>query len=341
VLEPVQLAGTVVSRASLHNEQIVGQLDVRVGDTVSIEKAGEIIPQVIAVDTELRKGNEPPFRMPERCPSCNTEVVRSLDEVAVRCPNHLCPDQVKAAIFHFSRRFAMDIDHLGEALIEQLVRDGLVKDVADLYELTSEQLIQLERMGKKSAENVVASIAASKERTLDRLLTGLGIEHVGQVAARQLAEAVHTLATLLSWSNGEAGEHIANIAGFGPKMLESVQSYLQDPESRALLERLQLLGVSRAQPQHEQASDGPLSGFAFCVTGVLSRKREDVHAAIRAAGGTVHDKVKSGTSYLVAGDKVGQAKLTAAKKIGAQVIDEATLERMLRGEQAPATSAES
>ncbi|HWA78451.1 MAG TPA: NAD-dependent DNA ligase LigA [Polyangiaceae bacterium] len=337
LLEPVQLAGTVVSRASLHNEQIVGALDVRVGDTVSIEKAGEIIPQVIAVDTEKPRG-ESAFRMPERCPTCDTPVVRSEGEVAVRCPNRRCPDQVKAAIFYFSRRFAMDIDHLGEALIEQLVRDGLVKDVADLYRLTSQQLIRLERMGKKSAENVIASITASKERTLDRLLTGLGIEHVGQVAAKQLAQASGTLANLLSWSNDEVAEHVRNIAGFGPKMVDSVQRFLLDPDARALLERLRDQGVSRAQPQHEQASSGPLSGFAFCVTGVLSRKREDVHAAIRAAGGTVHDKIKVGTSFLVAGDKVGATKLTAAKKTGARVIDEPTLERLLSGEESPGTN---
>jgi DNA ligase (NAD+) len=338
VLEPVQLAGTVVSRASLHNEQVIGQLDVRVGDLVNIEKAGEIIPQVLSVELEQRKGDEQPFKMPERCPICETPVERSEGEVRVRCPNRTCPAQVKAAIFHFSRRYAMDVDHLGEALIEQLVRDGLVKDVADLYELTSEQLILLERMGKKSAENVVASIAASKSRTFDRLLTGLGIDHVGQVAARQLAEATGSLSALLAWSTSEIGERVANIAGFGPKMVESVQSYLLDPESRLLLERLLRLGVSRDQPQHAQAAEGPLSGFAFCVTGVLSRKREDVHADIRAAGGTVHDKVKSGTSFLVAGDKVGQAKLTAAKKSGARVIDEAALGRLLRGEDSPAAS---
>jgi DNA ligase (NAD+) len=339
VLEPVQLAGTVVSRASLHNEQIVEQLDVRVGDTVSIEKAGEIIPQVIEVHAPLRTGAEQPFRMPQRCPICETPVVRSAEEVAVRCPNRECPAQVKAAIFHFSRRFAMDIDRLGESLIEQLVTSKIVRDVADLYELDAERLLALERMGKKSAENVLASIASSKTRTLDRLLTGLGIEHVGQVAARQLAEAAITLDVLLGWSPEELVHNVGNIAGFGPKMVASVQAYFSDAESRRLLERLSAHGVSSPQPQHAQASEGPLSGFAFCVTGVLSRKREDVHAAIRAAGGTVHDKIKAGTSFLVAGDKVGGTKLSAAKKIGARVIDEATLERLLRGEESPAASA--
>jgi DNA ligase (NAD+) len=331
-LEPVELAGTTVSRASLHNEQIVGALDVRIGDQVTIEKAGEIIPQVISVDHTARSGAELAFRMPERCPSCGTKVERTPGEVAVRCPNPACPDQVKGTIFHFSRRFAMDIDRLGESLIEQLVRTGLVKDVADLYDLTPEKLEALERMGKKSADNVIQSIAASKERTLDRLLTGLGIEHVGQVAARQLAEAVGSLDGLVAWDDDEVSERVRGVSGFGPKMVESVRAFLADPKERALLEKLRDRGVSRAQPKHETAADGPLRGLTFCVTGVLSRRREDVHADIRNAGGEVHDKVKKGTSYLVAGDKVGKAKLDGAKKFGAKVIGETELAALIRGE---------
>jgi DNA ligase (NAD+) len=332
-LEPVELAGTVVSRASLHNEQIVGQLDVRIGDQVTIEKAGEIIPQVVSVHHTARSGGEAPFRMPETCPSCGTKVERTPGEVAVRCPNPLCPDQVKGTIFHFSRRFAMDIDRLGESLIEQLVRRGIVKDVADLYDLTAEKLEALERMGKKSADNVIQSIAGSKERTLDRLLTGLGIEHVGQVAARQLAETAGSLQAMLSWKDEEVAEKVAGVSGFGPKMIESVRTFLADPKERALLEKLHERGVSRAQPKHETV-DGPLSGLSFCVTGVLSRRREDVHADIRKAGGEVHDKVRKGTSFLVAGDKVGKSKLDGAKKFGAKVVGEAELEAMLRGETA-------
>jgi DNA ligase (NAD+) len=331
VLEPVQLAGTVVSRASLHNEQIVGQLDIRVGDQVTIEKAGEIIPQVVSVDHAARSGGELSFAMPEACPSCGTEVVRVPGEVAVRCPNRLCPEQVKGAIFHYSRRFAMDVDRLGEALIEQLVDRGAIKDVADLYLLTAETLLGLERMGKKSAENVLASIASSKERTLDRLLTGLGIEHVGQVAARQLAEAAGSLETLLGWGPDEIAGHVAAISGFGPKLVESVRSFLTDPVSRQLLERLHALGVSRPQPRLTSAATGPLSGSSFCVTGVLSRRREDVHADIRAHGGEVHDKLKQGTTYLVTGEKVGKSKLDSAKKFGTKLLTEAELQGLFEG----------
>lgn len=330
-LDPVALAGTTVARASLHNADVVRQLDVRIGDLVGIEKAGEIIPQVVSVDESARSGDEQPFRMPTHCPACNTPVQKREDQVALRCPNPRCPAVVKGAIIHFSRRFAMDIDHLGEALVEQLVAQGLVRDVADLYDLQADALEPLERMGQKSAQNVVAAIADSRERPLGRLLTGLGIEHIGQVAARQLGEVAGSLDALLQWSAEEAESRIGAIAGFGPKMVQSVREFLFDPSSRSLLEKLKARGVSRAQPQPEVAPRGPLHPSSFCVTGVLSRKRDDVHAAIRQAGGEVHDKVKQGTTYLVAGEKVSKSKLDAAKKRGTKIISEADLAAMIDG----------
>jgi DNA ligase (NAD+) len=330
-LDPVQLAGTTVSRASLHNTNIIRQLDVRIGDRVGIEKAGEIIPQVVCVDETARTGDERPFSMPERCPACSTRVEQREDQVALRCPNPRCPAVVKGAVFYFARRFAMDIDHLGEALVEQLVDRGLLQDVADLYDLRAQTLVSLERMGHKSAQNVIDSIAASRHRTLDRLLTGLGIEHVGQVAARQLAEAGGSLEHMLTWSPEHTEQQVSAIAGFGPKMVESVLQFLFDPASRKLLSKLSARGVSRPMPRAQRVSGGPVSGSSFCVTGVLSRKRDDVHAAIRAAGGEVHDQVKQGTTYLVAGEKVGKSKLETAKKRGTQVITEAELEALLRG----------
>jgi DNA ligase (NAD+) len=336
-LEPVQLAGTVVSRASLHNADIIEALGIRVGDRVVIEKAGEIIPQVVSVDPTARSADAKPFEMPKLCPTCETPVEKEPGQVAVFCPNPRCPDRMKAALLHYSRRFAMDVDNLGEALIAQLVQGGQVADVADLYDLTADELVKLERMGKKSAENVVGSIHASRERTLDRLLTGLGIDHIGQVAARQLAEAARDLPTLLSWNDEQARAAISAISGFGPKMVESVTAYLQAPESRALLEKLLARGVSREQPIVAASSEGPLLGKSFCVTGVLSKKREDVHQDIRSAGGEVHDKVKKGTTYLVAGEKVGKAKLDSARKFGAQVIDEQGLNQLIAGD-APAAA---
>ncbi len=339
-LEPTPLAGTTVSRATLHNADVVAALDARKGDYVFIQKAGEVIPQVVGVDTEARRGHPARFRMPEACPVCGTPVVRDLKdaekpelglEAATRCPNRACPEQVKQRIFYFARRFAMDVDHLGTALVEQLVDGGIVRDVADLYALSAERVADLERMGDKSAQNVVASIARSRERTLDRLLCGLGIPQIGQVAARQLAEEAGTLEQLLAWTPEQAREHVYAIRGFGPKMVESVVAFVQDPEQRALLAKLQELGVGRPQPRAQVASEGPLVGASFCVTGVLSRKRDDVHADIRAAGGEVHDSVKRTTTYLVAGDKTGKSKLDQARKYGTKVITEAQLGELLRG----------
>ncbi len=337
--EPVQLAGTTVSRASLHNEDIVKKLDVRIGDLVGIEKAGEIIPQVVDVDRSARTGGETPFVMPEQCPTCGTKVVRVEGEVAVRCPNAKCPDQVENSLIHFSRRFAMDIDHLGESLVHQLVRTGTVSDVSDLYDLTIEQVLSLERMGKKSAQNLIDAIASSKERTFDRLLTGLGIDLLGQVASTQLAEELVSLDVLLDLSSDELRERVGHISGFGPKMVESLLRYAQDPQKRELLAKLRERGVSRAQPKHESVAEGPLSGKSFCVTGVLSRKREDVHADIRKAGGVVFDKIKAGTDFLVAGEKVGKTKLTAASKQGTRVITEDDLVRFIAEGISPAGDA--
>ncbi len=337
-LDPVELAGTTVSRATLHNEGMIAELDVRPLDKVVVQKAGEIIPQVMSVVPGERHAGSQPFTLPDRCPECGTPVVRG-DAAAVRCPNRLCPAQVRGSVYYFARRFAMDVDHLGISLVEQLTKDGLVKDVADLYELTREQLRGLERIGEKSADNVIASIEASRGRTLDRLLCGLGIPQIGQIAARQLAESAVTLKTVVAWSEDETGalarEAIGQIRGFGPKMVESVVEWLADPVNRALVAKLDRLAVSTPQPLLAIAAEGPLVGSFFCVTGVLSRKREDVHTDIRAAGGQVQESVKKDTTYLVAGDKTGKSKLDQARKLGVRVIDEAQLGQLLAGETLP------
>ena len=338
VLDPVELAGTTVGRASLHNADMIESLDVRIGDHVFIQKAGEVIPQVVRVDTSTRTGGEKKFHMPTRCPSCGTPVLRELRdadkpelgiEAATRCPNRVCPEQVKQRVFYFARRFAMDIDHLGTALVDQLVDRGVVKDVADLYRLRPSQLGELERMGEKSTKNVLASIEGSKHRTLDRLLCGLGIPQVGQVAARQLAEIAGTLERMLDWTPEQAREHVEAIRGFGPKMVDCVVAFLQDADQRALMGKLVELHVGRAQPRPEVAAEGPLLGKSFCVTGVLSKKREDVAADIRAAGGEVHDGVKKDTTYLVVGDKTGKSKLDQAKKYGTKILAERELYELI------------
>jgi DNA ligase (NAD+) len=207
--------------------------------------------------------------------------------------------------------------------------------VADLYALTAETVASLERMGDKSAQNVVASIRRSRERTLDRLLCGLGIPQIGQVAARQLAEDAGTLEQLLAWTPDEAREHIDAIRGFGPKMVDSVALFMADPEERRVMEKLRELGVSTPEPRAEVATTGPLLGMSFCVTGVLSKKREDVHADLRNAGATIYDSVKKGTTCLVAGEKTGKSKLDQAKKFGTRVITEAEMETLIAGETLP------
>ena len=329
ILTPVELAGTTVSRASMHNADQVARLDVKIGDHVWIEKAGEVIPQVLEVDKSKRTGHEKPFKMPEKCPVCGGKVVAVEGEAATRCSNAHCPAQIKAQIFYFARRFAMDIGHLGESLVEQLVDKKIVRDVADLYTLTTDQVASLERMGKKSAENVVKGITASKSRTLDRLLCGLGIPLVGQVAARQLAEEVVELSHLVSWSEAELREHLEHVRGFGPTMVDSVVEFTKDPDQHKLLRKLLELGVSTPQPLPEAPKEGPLTGKSFCVTGVLSKKREDVQNDLRAAGATIHDSVKKDTTYLVAGEKTGATKITQAKKYGTKVISEAEMNELL------------
>ncbi len=338
VLEPVELAGSTVARATLHNAGMVDALDLRVGDHVFIQKAGEVIPQVVSVDVEGRPGEREKFRMPTACPSCGTPVARELRDAekpelglgaATRCPNRSCPEQVKQRIFYFARRFAMDIDRLGTSLVDQLVERKIVSDVVDLYRLTPERIAELERMGDKSAQNVYASIQRSKERPLESLLCGLGIPQVGQVAARQLAGELGTLERALAFDRAGMHEHVAAIHGFGPKMVDSVVEFFQDPVQRALMGELGALGVGRPQPRPEVAAEGPLRGTTFCVTGVLSKKREDVHAEIRAAGGEIHDSVKKTTTYLVAGHKTGKSKLDQAKKFGTKVVTEEALYEML------------
>ncbi|MGZ3422612.1 MAG: NAD-dependent DNA ligase LigA [Polyangiales bacterium] len=330
-LEPVLLAGTTVSRASLHNFERVQTMDVRVGDTVEIEKAGEIIPQVLAVLHDARPKGTHATPVPHKCPECDTKVVRTGDEVALRCPNRACPAIVRAALHYYSRRFAMDIDHLGPSLIDQLVKSGFVHDVADLYDLNVEKLVTLERMAEKSASGVVKQIQGSKDRPFDRLLCALGIPQIGQVAARQLAEEVCSLDEAVSLGAEGVAEKAGHIHGFGPAMIDAIRLWFADEANAKLLDKLQKRKVSKPFERAAVAATGPLLGKSFCVTGVLTRKREDVHTDIRNAGGEVHDTVKVGTTYLVAGAKVGASKLDAAKKRGTQVIDEDALYKMIHG----------
>lgn len=329
VLEPVPLAGTTVGRATLHNEDEIREKDIRVGDVVIVEKAGEVIPQVMGVARRDGAGRSPPFAMPSACPACGAPAVRAEGEARWRCPNRLaCPGQLKASLRHFASRAAMDIEHFGPSLIDQLVDGGLLRDVADVYDLTEEQLAGLPRMGEKSARNAIEAIRESRARPLHRLITGLGVPLVGEVAAAQLAQRYRTLSGLAAADPGVERAELAAIFGIGGKIAASVADALSDERFMGVVGDLLAHGLD---PAAEATAKGTLAGRSFCITGALSRPRQAVQERIRAAGGEVHTSVKRGTGFLVAGADVGRAKLEKARALGTVVIDEAALERLIRG----------
>ncbi len=330
-LEPVLLAGTTVKRASLHNADELERKDIRIGDAVVIQKAGEIIPQVVRVEVDARKGDEKAFTFPTRCPSCGARVERTAEEVDYYCSNPAskCPEQLKEWIRWYAHRDAMDIDGLGEKLINQLADKGLVKSLADLYRLDAATLIELDRMGKKSADNLMAAIEASKTRTLDRLLTGLTIRHVGTRMSEIIAQKVQALDKLRAMSL----EELEALPEVGPVVAASIHEYFQDPENQKLLDELQAVGVKPEPLQPVKASGGklPFAGKTFVLTGTLpKRSRPDAEALIKQRGGKVTGSVSKMTSYVLAGEDAG-SKLDKAKQLGIPVIDEAEFERMAEG----------
>ncbi|HJK96573.1 MAG TPA: NAD-dependent DNA ligase LigA [Polyangiaceae bacterium LLY-WYZ-14_1] len=338
-LDPIKLSGTTVSRASLHNVDYVAAKDVRVGDTVTVEKAGEIIPQVLEVNVAARPPDAVSWEPPRRCPVCDTAVERAEGAVALRCPNPVCKGKLRAGLFYFTRRSGMDIDGFGKVLIEQVLDRGLVEDLADIFALPErrDELISLERVGEKTADNLITNIEEARTgRTFERLITALGIPLVGGVAARLVAERYRSLEGLLAEDPETVRPTLAEIHGIGPKIADAVADYLAEPGNRALLEKMVRLGVRAEQPEAAPAvTEGPLVGARVAVTGVLSKPREAVQDEIRAAGGEVHDRVKKGTTYLVAGERTGKTKLDAAKKHGTRVIDEDGLAALLAGEPLP------
>lgn len=323
LLEPVRVAGSTVSRASLHNEDFVREKDVRVGDWVVIQKAGDVIPQVVSVDRDRRTGQEREWIPPDTCPVCGSATLRAEGEAARRCVNTACPAQVRERIRHWASRPAMDIDGLGPARIDQLVTAGLVRDVVDLYALTVEQLAPLERMGAKSAENLVASIDASRDRPLSRLIFALGIRFVGERAASILASHFGRMDALARASAGE----LASLPEIGEKIAESVATYFAQPETQRLLARLRNVGLRMDEPGGP-APDGPLAGRSFVLTGTLSMPRHQAEARITALGGRVSSSVSRKTDYVVAGADPG-SKLDKARQLGVPVLDEAEFLRLL------------
>jgi DNA ligase (NAD+) len=326
ILEPVRVAGTIVRRASLHNEDLIKEKDIRIGDQVVIRKAGDIIPEVVNVLLEKRTGEEQPYSMPTHCPSCEKELVRLESEVALRCTNPFCPSQIREGLIHFASRDAMNIEGLGERVVTQLFESDYIHSVADLYTLTKEQLLQLERFGEKSAEKLVTAIASSKENSLEKLLFGLGIRHVGSKAAKTLAQHFGSMDSIMIASEDEMKE----INEIGEKMAQSIVSYFNKGEVKELIQKLQLQGVNMSYKGIQPSSinmDSPFAGKTVVLTGKLEQMtRSEAKKQLEALGADVSGSVSKNTDLVIAGEAAG-SKLDQAKKHNIEVWDE---ERMLQ-----------
>ncbi|MBE9113672.1 NAD-dependent DNA ligase LigA, partial [Nodosilinea sp. LEGE 07298] len=322
-LRPVQLAGTTVARATLHNADRLAELDIHQGDTIIVRKAGEIIPEVVRVLAELRPENAIKVTMPTHCPQCASALVKPDDEAVTRCINSSCPAIVQGAIIHWARRDALDIEGLGEKWVKQLVEQGLVHSVADLYSLTEADLEPLDRMGKRLAEKLVGAIAASKARPWPSVLYALGLRHVGTVNAKTLAQHFPTVDALAAASP----EEIATVHTIGPEIAQAVAQWFEVPANQTLIDRLRQAGLQLAadEDQAQAAEAGALGGKTFVLTGTLpTLTRPEATALIEAAGGKVTSSVSKATGYLVAGEKAG-SKLTKAEGLGIVILSEADL----------------
>ncbi len=324
IFTPVTLAGTTVSRATLHNQEFIQNMSLAVGDTVVLRKAGDIIPEVVRVSSH--NGGQP-YEMPTHCPSCGSPVEQEPDEAALRCNNPTCPAQRVRRIIHFASRDAMDIEGLGPALVEQLVASGLVKTAVDLYRLHREAVAALERMGEKSADNLLAAIAKSKDNDLHRVIYALGIRHIGQKAAKLLADHFGSMDAIITATEQE----IAAIEGFGSIMAHSVVSFMNLPESIAFIAALREVGVNMVNKSREAAAaSAKLKGLTFVLTGTLpTLKRQEATALIEQHGGKVASSVSSKTSMVLAGEDAG-SKLTKAQQLGIPIISEEEFLKMLQ-----------
>lgn len=323
-LRTVEIAGTRVSKVSLHNADEIARKDVRIGDYVIVEKAGKIIPHVVRVELEKRTGEEQPFHFPDQCPVCRGEVGRDENGVYIRCLNPSCPAQLKERLHFFASRRAMDIEGLGPALIDQLVDNAIIKSLTDLYSLTAEQLAELERMGETSAQKIIQGIRDSKNRGLMRVLTSLGIRHIGEHSAMLLAEEFGDIGVLMAASE----ERLARIPGIGPIVAESVRRFFQSPAGRETIENLRDRGVKLTEDSAPKRPSGNtrFAGKTFVVTGTLEHfSRKELEDLIRRLGGTVASSVSKKTHCLVAGSNPG-GKLDKATALGIEILSESEIE---------------
>lgn len=326
VLEPVLLSGTTISSATLHNADEIQRKDIRIGDTVVIEKGGEIIPKVVRVVREKRTGKEKVFRMPETCPTCGGKLRRDEEEVAWRCENVACPAQLKRTLEHFAGRGTMDIEGLGTVMVETLVDKGLIKDYGDLYSLRMKGLLGLERMGEKSASNLLTGIEASKERPYERVLFALGIRHVGLTAARLLAERFPSLDELIK----AKPEEIDEIPGVGTTIAQSVTDFFSRKSNLAVIAKLREAGVRLKAEKEGEGKPKKLAGKTFVLTGTLKGySREEASERIIALGGRTSDSVSKRTDYLVVGEESG-SKLAKAKTLGVKTLSEEEFEKLVK-----------
>ncbi|MFQ3544248.1 NAD-dependent DNA ligase LigA [Halobacillus rhizosphaerae] len=321
ILTPVKVAGTTVQRASLHNEDLIREKDIRIGDPVVIKKAGDIIPEVVRVLTDQRSGEEEPFYMPEYCPECESKLVRLEEEVALRCINPNCPAQLREGLIHFVSRNAMDIEGLGEKVIAQLFKEELIHNIADLYKLERDELLNLERMGNKSVENLLAAIEESKQNSLERLLFGFGVRYVGTKAAQTLAQEFETMDKLVE-ANAETLESIPEI---GEKMADSISRYFDKPQVKELIEELKQLGLNmdyKGPKKREQPSDSLFADKTIVLTGKMENyTRSEAKKIVQELGGNVTGSVSKNTDLLIAGEDAG-SKYTKASELGIEIWDE-------------------
>ena len=326
ILEPVRLAGTVVARATLHNEDYINEKDIRVGDTVLVQKAGDIIPQVVEVIKEDRTGDEIKFHMPEKCPVCHEPTVRLEGEAAVKCINMSCPAQIRRGIIHFASRDAMNIDGLGESIISLLLDNKIIKDVADLYYIKKEDIVNLERLGEKSATNLINAIEKSKNNDLYRLINGLGIKYIGVKGAKVLAKSFKSLDDIINSSI----EELTNLEEFGEVMADSVVEFFKEDKNIVVINKLKEVGVNTLSSNSE---DNGLANIfdkmKIVLTGTLpTLKRNDAKELIEARGGKATSSVSKSTTFVLAGEEAG-SKLTKANELGVTVIDEAKFLELL------------
>ncbi|MGH7134644.1 MAG: NAD-dependent DNA ligase LigA, partial [Pirellulales bacterium] len=326
-LEPVELAGTVVSRASLHNADEIERKDVRIGDVVVVEKAGKIIPHIVRVEKHLREGHPRKFHFPEKCPECETTLVKDEGGVYIRCPNPKCPAQLKERLRYFASRNAMDIEGLGDKLVDQLVADGLVRSYGDLYRLSQDALLKLERMGRRSSEKLLEGIAGSKNRGLARLLNALAIRHVGVRLATVLAGHFGSMEALMAASE----EELSDVNEVGEIIAKSVYQYLHSDYGAATIKELNDIGLNMEAPRLAKppGTQGKLAGKTLVVTGTLTKySRDEIEELIARHGGRAASSVSKNTDYVVAGEKAG-SKLEKARSLGVSVLSEDEFEKLL------------